>query len=180
MKPSLRFEVFKRDNFTCRYCGKKSPEAILEVDHIHPESKGGLTELENLVTACFECNRGKGAQLLSSVPIESDIHEKAIEIAERERQIEELNYWRAKQRAREDKDIRCLYKYWDDNAYYYRNPSFEPESVRRFLQSFCYEDILALLAQALSRGDLSEPRQWKYFCGICWNKIKEGKGNAED
>lgn len=36
MKPSLRFEVFKRDNFTCRYCGQAPPTAILEVDHIIP------------------------------------------------------------------------------------------------------------------------------------------------
>lgn len=56
----FRFTVLKRDMFTCQYCGR-TPQmgAVLHVDHIHPESKGGTTELENMVTACFECNLGK-------------------------------------------------------------------------------------------------------------------------
>lgn len=180
MKPSLRFEVFKRDSFTCRYCGKRSPEAILEVDHIHPASAGGRDEIENLVTSCYECNRGKGARLLSDIPPETDLHEKAIEIAERERQLAELNFWRAKQREREDGDIKRLYKHWDEHAYYSRSPSFQTASVRTFLKHFCFEDLLSWMTNALDRNDLSEPRKWKYFCGICWHKIKEGTPGAED
>lgn len=38
---TLRFEVFKRDLFTCQYCGKRAPDVVLEVDHIKPVSKGG-------------------------------------------------------------------------------------------------------------------------------------------
>jgi len=62
MSQKLRFEVFKRDDFTCVYCGR-GPEngAILEADHIVPRSKGGPTVLGNLVTACWECNAGKGS-----------------------------------------------------------------------------------------------------------------------
>jgi 5-methylcytosine-specific restriction endonuclease McrA len=54
-----RFEIFKRDNFTCQYCGRKPPEIILEIDHITPISKGGDEDQINLITACFDCNRGK-------------------------------------------------------------------------------------------------------------------------
>lgn len=61
----LRFEVFKRDNFTCRYCGRKAPDVVLEVDHIEPVSKGGKNSIINLVTSCRECNRGKGKNLLT-------------------------------------------------------------------------------------------------------------------
>lgn len=49
---STRFEVFKRDKFTCQYCGATAPNVILEVDHIKPVSKGGSNDLLNLVTAC--------------------------------------------------------------------------------------------------------------------------------
>src|SRR5258708_11812010 len=66
--------------YTTLFRSKQSPEAILEVDHIHPESQGGLTELENLVTSCFECNRGKGARLFSSLPIESRSEEHTSEL----------------------------------------------------------------------------------------------------
>lgn len=37
----IRFEVFKRDSFTCQYCGEKAPDVILHVDHIDPVAKGG-------------------------------------------------------------------------------------------------------------------------------------------
>lgn len=59
---SQRFEILQRDGFTCRYCGRVAPETELEVDHIHPRSKGGGDEAENLVTTCRDCNRGKGVR----------------------------------------------------------------------------------------------------------------------
>lgn len=62
--PRLRFEVFQRDGFACRYCGRKAPEVELEADHVKPYSMGGLTVIENLVTACVSCNAGKSARLL--------------------------------------------------------------------------------------------------------------------
>jgi 5-methylcytosine-specific restriction endonuclease McrA len=56
----LRFDVFTRDGFRCRYCGASADDgAILHADHVIPESKGGPTTLENLVTACIDCNLGK-------------------------------------------------------------------------------------------------------------------------
>lgn len=61
---SQRFEILRRDKFTCRYCGRKSPEVTLEVDHIYPVSKGGTNDPSNLTTSCYDCNRGKGADLL--------------------------------------------------------------------------------------------------------------------
>ena len=55
-----RFEVLKRDNFTCRYCGRPSGEDVtLEVDHIVPVCEGGTDDPLNLITACWDCNRGK-------------------------------------------------------------------------------------------------------------------------
>ncbi len=57
----VRFEVFKRDAFTCQYCGAKSPDAILVVDHIKPVFTGGGNDITNLNTACQPCNAGKGA-----------------------------------------------------------------------------------------------------------------------
>lgn len=58
----LRWQVLKRDRFTCCACGA-SPAATLglelHVDHIIPWSKGGATVLENLQTLCSACNLGK-------------------------------------------------------------------------------------------------------------------------
>ena len=53
----IRDEVYKRDNYTCRYCGSKHKK--LSLDHVYPESKGGITSSDNLVTACMRCNNKK-------------------------------------------------------------------------------------------------------------------------
>ena len=61
----LRFLALQRDGFQCRYCGRKPPEVILEVDHVFPKSKGGIDGLENYKTACRECNAGKADVILT-------------------------------------------------------------------------------------------------------------------
>lgn len=58
----LRFNVFRRDNFTCRYCGKQSPEIVLHLDHVKPVAEGGVDTEENFVTSCVDCNQGKSAK----------------------------------------------------------------------------------------------------------------------
>lgn len=57
---SMRVKVFERDNYTCQMCGKTVKDGVkLEVDHIKPVSKGGSDDMSNLLTLCFDCNRGK-------------------------------------------------------------------------------------------------------------------------
>jgi hypothetical protein len=57
---ALRFKIFKRDHFTCTYCGKRGgPGVELEVDHIVALANGGKDEELNLTTSCHDCNRGK-------------------------------------------------------------------------------------------------------------------------
>ena len=66
MTKKLRDFIKQRDNFTCCECGNsiyKEPNLLLEVDHILPIAKGGLTEEENLQTLCWKCNRSKGAKI---------------------------------------------------------------------------------------------------------------------
>lgn len=55
---STRSAVLQRDQFTCCYCGSKT--GPFEIDHVVPFSRGGHpTDAENLITACFTCNREK-------------------------------------------------------------------------------------------------------------------------
>lgn len=63
----LRFEVFKRDYFTCRYCGAQPPDVVLVVDHVVPVVEGGTSDIANLMTACEACNQGKGGRSLGDV-----------------------------------------------------------------------------------------------------------------
>lgn len=56
---ALRNKIFKRDDYLCGYCGVRGGR--LECDHRHPISRGGSNDEDNLITACFECNRAKSA-----------------------------------------------------------------------------------------------------------------------
>jgi len=60
MTLTLRYSILKRDNFKCVKCGVNASDTILEIDHIIPISKGGISVKENLQTLCFLCNKGKG------------------------------------------------------------------------------------------------------------------------
>ena len=69
-----RFEIFKRDGFMCRYCGRSAPGVVLHVDHVKPLAKGGEDREENMITSCEDCNFGKGAwELACAVPFESRV-----------------------------------------------------------------------------------------------------------
>lgn len=66
MTSSLRQKILSRDNYTCQKCGisiSDEPNLLLEIDHIIPISKGGITSEDNLRTLCWKCNRKKGAKL---------------------------------------------------------------------------------------------------------------------
>lgn len=54
-----RQNLFRRDKYTCQYCGVKKSRKDLTMDHIHPKSQGGPTSWENCTTACFKCNTTK-------------------------------------------------------------------------------------------------------------------------
>lgn len=66
----LRYEVLRRDNHTCRYCGAAAPDVKLTVDHIVPETLGGTDEASNLVAACQDCNAGKSSSTADAALVE--------------------------------------------------------------------------------------------------------------
>ena len=66
MTKDLRDAILNRDHNTCRICGRKGGNGVLmEVDHIIPVSKGGLTVVDNLQTLCWEFNREKSNKVVA-------------------------------------------------------------------------------------------------------------------
>lgn len=110
-----RFEVLKRDKFTCRYCGRTSPAVVLEVDHIVPICEGGSDDPINLAASCWECNHGKSGVPLSEAMTGEDPHDKAIAILDRERQLREYNAVLAEARERRLVDAWQLVSYWKND-----------------------------------------------------------------
>lgn len=171
-----RFEIFKRDCFACQYCGRTPPAVILEVDHITPVSKGGGNDSLNLITACFDCNRGKSDRTLDQVlpTVEALIEEQKA----RRRQVLEYNKFLTKARKDQDKEIDELGVYWHNNFRekdtYTFGPSRRP-SIRKFLEYIPKQHIQDAIDTAFARvsphGE-DDTSTFKYFCGICWKRIK--------
>ena len=64
-----RHNIFRRDKYTCQYCGKRcKTKKNRTLDHVHPRSKGGDSGWTNIVTCCFACNQKKGSKLLKEIP----------------------------------------------------------------------------------------------------------------
>ncbi len=54
-----RRNLFRRDRFTCQYCGCQPANDELTIDHIVPRSRGGTSTWQNCVLACVKCNHVK-------------------------------------------------------------------------------------------------------------------------
>ncbi len=89
----LRFEVLKRDRFTCQYCGITAIDQLLHVDHVKPVAEGGGDDALNLVTSCRDCNLGKGARPLNDNTFLRSQHTQLAEMEERRQQIEMMRQW---------------------------------------------------------------------------------------
>ena len=167
----VRFEVFKRDNFQCQYCGNTPPKVVLELDHVLPKAKKGKDNIENLVTSCFDCNRGKSDGLLSTIP--KLLKLTYDEIKDREDQLKEYNKLLIsirKRQNREIKKIEVVYSsYFPDYCF---SDSFK-ESIRsNFLNKFSVPDLQNIMHSACQKIFRNEGKALKYFCGILWRKIK--------
>lgn len=165
----IRFEVFKRDYFECQYCGNCPPASILEIDHIIPVSKNGSDDIYNLITSCFDCNRGKSNRLLTSIP--KSLEDKAYLIAEKLAQVKAYDKLLKELKKYENKRIDHIQEIFN---IYYPDFSFSEKfrnSVKRFLDNLDSNDVEAHMQTACNKGYSGESAV-KYFCGICWNRIR--------
>lgn len=174
LSKKTRFEVFKRDGFSCQYCGAHPPGVLLQVDHIKPVASGGGNEMDNLITACQPCNLGKSANSLDAVP--QALADKAAETREREQQIRGYSEVMSEKRSRIDDES------WEVAELYMAH--FNEETIRKdhrlsikqFLESLPVDEVMQAMEIALAKKPYSKDPSWRYFCGICWNKIKRPEG----
>jgi len=175
MTKRKRFQIFKRDSFTCGYCGRQPPEVTLEVDHVIPKCEGGGDDKDNLITSCFDCNRGKAGESLTVVPRT---------LADRTQRIEEGEaQYKAYQRAvratksRKTKEVtrvHIIFKavFPDDEL-----SRSSLRSVRMFIEKLGIEEVADSMDMACDRIAVSSG-VWKYFCGTCWRKARRSRASS--
>jgi hypothetical protein len=159
----VRFEVFKRDGFCCTYCGATPMQSALHIDHVVAVVNGGTNDPQNLVTACADCNLGKGA-----VPLEKKKLSRVRVTEADQDHAEQIREWLAVQaevsRAK-DETLDLLVGEWerlcgtDGSELYSRLP--------RMLEEFGYQRVL----EAFSIVGNNKPRsgfttQLKYLYGV--------------
>lgn len=166
-----RFEVFKRDSFTCQYCGAHPPSVILHVDHIHPVALGGVNHMDNFVTACEPCNQGKAARSLADIP--QSLKDKSTQIKEREEQIKGYQSVMDGKRNRLEEEAEYVREIYERFNKGFTITDSAMVSVRTFIEKLGKHEVANAMERAVTRPSKHSGGSFKYFCGICWNKIRE-------
>lgn len=179
---STRFEVFKRDHFTCQYCGRKSPDVILEVDHIVPVAEGGTNDLLNLVTSCRDCNRGKGKKKLDDNTAVMKQRERIEQAAERQEQVAMMLEWKREVSELDNMLVENLSDYWTSlTGYELRDKG--RRVLRSYYNRFGYDDVSDAIVIAVDRyfrdNAVSASDAFHKIGSICYNRKKQRENDAE-
>ena len=170
-----RFEVLRRDNYTCRYC--RSTDNPLTIDHVTPVSLGGTDDPSNLVACCKDCNAGKS----STSPDENtvaQVAEEALRWRTALRQaMDDVNSERDQQRERFtwfteswegwDEGRRYLPSHWLDVL-----AEWDAIGVRK-------SDVYDALEIALRNRNVSADAVFNYMRGVIRNRIAEAVDRAK-
>lgn len=171
LSKKVRFDVFKRDGFVCQYCGAHPPAVVLHVDHIHPVAEGGTNDIDNLITACEPCNLGKGSGLISDTP--KALKDKASEVAEKEEQLRGYNEILMARAARIEDEAWLVAAELEGVEYVESYSRANLASIKKFLEKLPFQEVRGASESSCGRFGVST-RAFRYFCGICWGKIREG------
>lgn len=175
LSKKIRFEVFKRDKFTCQYCGRIAPDVILEVDHINPIAEGGENDLLNLITSCRDCNRGKGKVRLSDDSEIKKQQKQLKDLADKNEQLEFLIQWKEELMNYQEKRLNSIIRYIEKNA----RDNFEltevgMNKVRDLIRQFSDKELIDAIDISFRQyykgdGDSFEVALNK-IGGICYNR----------
>lgn len=182
----LRYEILKRDNHACRYCGGSAPDVKLTVDHVVPVALGGTDDPSNLVAACVDCNAGKSS-VPPDAPLVDDVAADAIRWASAMDRAAEID---RQQRSSDDYFVaefidRMVTAYESGTGY--ELPSLEVikdrRGVSRTLLQFRdnrlnLDDLEYAIRTAMGNKRIRERDIWRYFCGVCWRLIEERQDKA--
>lgn len=191
VSPRVRFEVLKRDRFVCAYCGGKAPDVLLHVDHIIPQAAGGSDDIANLITACVNCNQGKGARMLEE-GVAPAINAAAIEDSrQRVEQLRQYREWQEQLDREIQANLNVVWQSWtevfngtttrDETGTHWRCELGYPEdrSVRRFIGQIGLGAVLDAVDITAGRyfrqygPRLYDSNVHRYFFGVCMSKKRE-------
>lgn len=165
----VRFEVFKRDKFTCAYCGSAAPNVILHIDHIKPVAKGGTNNILNLITACEGCNAGKSDRELSdNTTVQKQVNQ-AAEIQEKREQLQMMAAWIQSLQDLDGETISILENHWFKDAPNLSWNDYGKKEIKKLIKKYPLLEITQAMdvSKANYLFDLENQDQW----GTAFHKI---------
>ena len=168
---SGRFKIFERDNFTCQYCGKRPPDAILHVDHIHPKSKNGTDDAFNLTTACADCNLGKKDRILKNPERKISLDKEIENLKESQKQIEEYYKFLKKRYEIKEKNpiIDLISEEWERQSGGEMSLSEQgKKQMSLLLKKHSPDEIIEALRITWGKN-IQDSERFKYMCGVLKN-----------
>ena len=150
LSKKLRFEIFKRDKFTCQYCGSKAPDVILEIDHINPVALGGKNEILNLITSCKDCNSGKKAIPLNDNIVLEKQRKQLEELAERREQIDMMFEWKKSLEDLKEYPSELLIKHIDEIIFPHTLNNNGKQKINNLTKKFSLEEIFNAIDKSKS------------------------------
>jgi len=135
------------------------------VDHIKPIKAGGDNDIFNLVTACSDCNSGKGARRLSDKTEIEKQKEELDALNERREQIEMMMQWRESLKAIHETEIDALSDAFSDETGYYFTEQGRI-SLAKLVKKFSFLEVLTAIESA-SCFDPKKGDSIKYLSVIC-------------
>lgn len=170
----LRFEVFKRDSFTCQYCGQQAPDVVLHVDHINPVAGGGDNNILNLITSCEPCNLGKGARELDDNSILAKQRAQLAELSERREQLEMMVQWREGLSDFDEEQIDVFDAAFNEATDCYLN-DVGRASVKKWLKKHPIAELMSALDDALATyyrdGDSEDAERNNQLAGKAFSMV---------
>lgn len=177
----LRFEILRRDNHTCRYCGASAPDVKLVVDHVLPDALGGRSEPSNLVTACEPCNSGKSSTT-PDAPLVEDVAQDAVRWARAMNEARAIRRTHIEAREAYADYVLALWSVWRQGG-----GNGEPVPIddgwratvdRVFEYDVDPDDIKHAVDTAMTAPGVLPQNTFRYFCGIVWRIVRELQDTA--
>lgn len=179
---ALRFEVFKRDSFTCQYCGRSAPDVILEVDHIDPVAKGGKNDIVNLITSCRDCNRGKRDKRLSDDTVVKRQKAQLDELNERREQMQMMVEWRESLFYMNEDLVESIDDYLG-NVSKWRMSDTGKMRIRKLIKQFGFQEVYTSTEIAFEKYFNGAESSWRFafdkIGGVCYNRRKQRQENGD-
>lgn len=180
MNSRLRYEVLKRDGFTCRYCGGGAPDVKLTVDHVVPVALGGQDEPTNLVAACFDCNAGKASVSPDDATV-ANVQEDAIRWAEAIKAAAAEQAQDAEMERFVVEEFEYSWSCWTVRGEPAPRPADWEVTVRGFYRSGLESELLVdLMNQAMKREHIVTDQKFRYWCGMCWRTLEQRHKRAAE